>query len=492
MAPRAAVLMIQGCASGVGKSIIAAGLCRLLQQRGIAVAPFKAVSIALNSGVSGEGLEMARAQLLQAWAARTQPRVAMNPVLIKPEGAGIAQIVILGRPRGRIADDGGDRRREAWTGIRESLAELRRDYQAVIIEGSGSPAEPNLMRRDLANMRVARLARAPVLLVGDIEHGGVFAALAGTLGWLPPLDRARVRGLIINRHHGRAETLASAIKALERRAGKPVLGVLPHIRALRLSEEDTLVDRAPNGDGRIDIAVIRLPHMANFTDFEPLSREDGAAVRFCDRAEALGGAHAIIVPGTKSTMADLEVLRRTGMADALMAAAQGGVLVFGICGGFQMLGERLEDPDGVEGEGSVPGLGLLPIRTRFKPVKTTKLVRGTALIESPGIPISGYEIHMGQTRRARGVPPFSRLHGHFDGAMAPDRAVMGTYVHGIFDEPAFRSWFLRRASRVRRQRSPALTYRGQQEADLDLLARVMEQHLDLEAVWRIMDAPKIA
>ncbi len=484
-----AVLMVQGCASGVGKSVLVAGLCRLLRRRGVAVAPFKAVSISLNSGVSAEGLEMARAQILQAWAANTAARVAMNPVLIKPEGAGVAQVVIDGRPVGRVAGNRGGFRRQARTAIRAGLLDLRRHYQAIVLEGSGSPAEPNLMTRDLANMRVARLAQAPVLLVGDIERGGVFAALTGTLAWLPAADRARIRGLIINRHHGRTEALTTAIQALERRTRKRVLGVLPHLHGLSLSEEDTLPNPQPTRAAGVDIVVLRLPHLANFTDFEPLSREAGVRVRFCERPEELAGAQAIILPGTKATMADLGVLRRTGLAAAVTAAAREGVVIFGICGGLQMLGERLEDPDGVEGHGAVAGLGLVGLRTRFLAQKTTALVQGTALVQPGPVPISGYEIHMGHTRRARGVRPFARLGTpprRADGAVAPELPVMGTYVHGVFDAPPFRRWFLRRARQVRSRRAPALTYRDQQEADLDRLAHAMQKHLDLPAVWKLM------
>lgn len=484
------VLMLQGCASGVGKSVLVAGLCRILRDRGVPVAPFKAISIALNSGVSKEGLEMARAQILQAWAAGIEPEVAMNPVLVKPEGAGVAQMIIRGRVRGRIVAGQEDYRREAWAAIRSSLAELQQRYRAVIIEGSGGAAEPNLMRRDMANTRVARLARAPVLLVGDIERGGVFAALTGILAWLPAADRARIRGLVINRHHGPPETLKTAVAALERRVRKPVLGIVPHLRGLRLSEEDTLPSQAASPDGRIDIAIVRLPRISNFTDFEPLAAEPGARVRFCERPEDLGSPQAIILPGTKSTMADLEALRRTGFAEALQRAAAAGVLVFGICGGLQMLGERLDDPPGVEGGGSAAGLGLLGIRTRFLPVKTTTRVRGTALVRPGGVRVSGYEIHMGQTRRQPGVRAFARIRRSgrpvSDGAVARASPVMGTYLHGIFDEEVFRRWFLRRARGVRRRLAPPASYRAQQDADLDRVARSIERHLDLRTVARMM------
>jgi len=457
----------------------------------VAVAPFKALSIALNSGVSKEGLEMARAQILQAWAAGIEPEVAMNPVLIKPEGAGVAQVVIGGRVRGRIGAPEEDYRHEAWAAIRSSLAELRQRYRAVLIEGSGSAAEPNLMRRDLANMRVARLAGAPVLLIGDIERSGVFAALTGTLAWLPAPDRARIRGLVINRHHGPPESLRTAVAALERRVRKPVLGIVPHLRGLRLSEEDTLPPQAARPDGRVDIAIVRLPRMSNFTDFEPLAAEPGARVRFCELPEDLGSPQAIILPGTKSTMADLEVLRRTGFDDALQGAAADRVLIFGICGGLQMLGERLDDPEGVEGGGSAAGLGLLGLRTRFAAEKTTTRVRGTAMVRPGGVPVSGYEIHMGETRRRPGVRAFARVRRQgrlcADGAVAEMAGVMGTYLHGIFDDAAFRRWFLQRARRRRRRRRAAsVSYREQQEAHLDRVARAIEQHVDLPAITRIM------
>jgi len=478
--------MVQGCASGVGKSVVVAGLCRLLHRRGIAAAPFKAVSISLNSGVSVEGGEMARAQMLQAWAAGTAPQVAMNPVLLKPEGAGIAQLVIAGRVRGRITTGADGSRREAWRAIEDAYDDLSQRYDAVIIEGSGSPAEPNLLRRDLANMRVARMARAPVLLVGNIEQGGVFAAFSGTLAWLPPMDRARIAGFIINRHHGPSQSLRAAIRALQTRSRRPVLGVLPYVHGLQLSEEDTLPLRS---DGGIDIVVLRLPHLANFTDFEPLRREPAARVRFVDRPEDLGDPAAIILPGTKATMADLGTLRRTGLDRALLAARRAGVVILGICGGFQMLGERLDDPDGVERAGSVAGLGLLRVVTRFGGEKTTRLARGTALLGKGGIPVSGYEIHMGQTRRIAGLAPFARLKtpppSRLDGAIAAGGGTLGTYLHGIFDEAPFRRWFLQRARRRRRRAIHLTHYREQQDAELNRLALVMEQNLDLPAIWKI-------
>ncbi|MDP9373658.1 MAG: cobyric acid synthase [Chloroflexota bacterium] len=458
----ARTLMVQGTASDVGKSVLVAALCRILRQDGYRVAPFKAQNMALNAAVTIDGGEIGRSQAVQAAAAGIEPAVEMNPILLKPEAEARSQVIVRGRVWKTLPWREYYRERAPLLGvIRESLETLRAAYDVVVIEGAGSPAEINLKAGDIVNMRVAALADAPVLLAGDIDRGGVFAALLGTLELLDPDERARVRGLIINKFRGDLELLRPGLDFIAARTGVPLLGVVPHLPRLGLAEEDSVaLERRANrpGDGGpavLDIAVIQLPRISNFDDFDPLAAEDGVAVRFVRAADELGVPDLAIIPGTKSTIADLAALREAGLDRAIVALAGGGTPLVGICGGFQMLGEAIEDPHGVEADaGRVPGLGLLPLRTVFGREKTTERARGVVaaggglLAGAAGAPVTGYEIHMGRTVgdlpaplrmvERRGMPVDEP-----DGAASADGLVLGTYLHGLFDSPALRGAILR-------------------------------------------------
>lgn len=454
-------VMVQGTASGVGKSVIATALCRVLADEGFRVAPFKAQNMSLNAAVTPDGGEIGRAQAAQADAARVRARVEMNPVLLKPESDRRSQLVVLGRAVGSTnAREYWRDRGKLWPTVRSSLRTLRSEYEIVVIEGAGSPVEMNLRRDDLANMRVAAAANAAVLLVGDIERGGVFAQLLGTLALLPVTDRQRIRALIVNKFRGDPTLFTAGVRYLTRVARLPVLGVLPHDRDLDVPEEDSLaLDGATTpAAGGLDIAVIRYPHISNFDDFAPLARA-GAAVRYVRTAAALGAPDLVVLPGSKTTISDLEWMRDNGIGARLRSLADAGVPILGICGGFQMLGTSLRDPRGVEGPTrSVRGLGLLPVSTTFRTVKHTlpvhgRVVSGGTLVPGSDLELSGYELHAGDTRSS-GAAPFARLlrpngrHVH-DGAVSADGRVIGTYLHGLFENETLRTTLLATLARRR-------------------------------------------
>lgn len=441
--------MVQGTASGVGKSVIATALCRVLADEGLRVAPFKGQNMSLNAAVTPDGGEIGRAQAAQADAARVAARVEMNPVLLKPEGDTRSQVVVLGRATAsRDARDYWRTRSALWPTVRAALGTLRAEYDVVVIEGAGSPVEMNLRRADLANMRVATAGDAAVLLVGDIERGGVFAQLLGTLALLAESERRRVRGLIVNKFRGDPTLFAGGVRYLHRAAHLPVIGVLPHDSALGVAEEDSLGLGEPvPAAGALDIAVIRFPHISNFDDFAPLA-EAGAAVRYVREPRSLGVPDLVVLPGTKTTLDDLEWLRAGGLAARLAALADLGVPLLGICGGFQMLGRRLSDPDGVEGPPRmVRGLGLLDAATVFRRAKHTVPVDGTvehggALFGASGAQLRGYELHCGETNVAadRTFAALRRPDGTrvVDGGLSEDGRIVGTYLHGLFENDALR------------------------------------------------------
>jgi adenosylcobyric acid synthase len=458
-------LMVQGTASSVGKTVLVAGLCRYFANQGLRVAPFKSQNMALNSFATAENLEIGRAQATQARACRVEPRVEMNPILLKPEADHRSQVVVMGKVLGRYEPAAyyAEKPRLLEV-IGQALATLRAEYELVIIEGAGSPAEVNLMDQDVANMRVAEMADAPVLLAGDIDRGGVFAALVGTLELLPPGQRERVKSLVINKFRGARALLEPGLDFIFRRTGKPVLGVVPYLPDLGLPEEDSVALEQARGSG--PIAVIKLPHISNFDDFDPLP------VRYATRPEELAGAAAVILPGTKSTVADLAWLRARGLDRAIAASA---APVVGICGGFQILGRRIIDPLGVESEElEVAGLGLLPVETVFEREKVTVQARGVTL--NGEHPLSGYHIHMGQTRLLDGAVPFARMSdGALDGAVS-GRA-WGTYLHGLFHNDEFRAAWLK---------SLGLPDSGFTRADpYDRLAGVLAESLDMDLLRRI-------
>jgi adenosylcobyric acid synthase len=376
----ARVLMIQGTSSSVGKSLLTAALCRLFARRGVRAAPFKAQNMSNNAAVCADGAEIGRAQAVQAAAAGVAPTADMNPVLLKPEADSRSQVIVLGRHWQTLRASAFYRRKEElWPVVTAALDRLRAAYELVLIEGAGSPAELNLRALDIVNMAVARHARAPVLLAGDIDRGGIFAQLLGTLWLLEPEERALVRGLVVNKFRGDRALFADGVRILEERGGAPVLGVVPYLPALAVAEEDAValdVDR-PGPRTGIDVAVIRLPHIANFDDFDPLRAEPGVGVRYVSSARELGAPRAVILPGTKSTIADLAWLRATGLAEAICTFVDRGGAVAGVCGGYQMLGRVIRDPEGVESPaGEVAGLGLLPVETTFAQEKATRQARG--------------------------------------------------------------------------------------------------------------------
>ena len=417
MSDLASCLMIQGTSSGVGKTVLTAALCRVLARAGFRVAPFKSQNMALNAAVTANGLEIGRAQAAQAEAAGIEASVDMNPILLKPEGDDRSQVVVAGVPRGSFAfAEYRELRAELMKVVEASLDRLRRDHDLVIIEGAGSPAEINLNDGEIVNMRIARLADAPVVLAGDIDRGGVFAAFVGTLALLDPEDRERVRAFVINKFRGNRALLTSGLDLLTERTGRPVLGVVPYVEDVPVAAEDALDldDRHGPFVADIDVAVIRTPRIANFDDFEPLAREPRVRVRFVRDPAELAAADLIVLPGSKNTSGDLAWLRATGLAEAIVGAARAGRLILGVCGGYQMLGETLRDPLGIESAaGEARGLGLLPVVTTFAPAKTTVRVsaRATAkagvFAQAWGLELSAYEIHMGRTERRGGDHPFT-------------------------------------------------------------------------------------
>lgn len=506
----AKAIMVQGTGSNVGKSIIVAALCRIFFQDGYRVVPFKAQNMALNSFVTEDGGEMGRAQVLQARAAGLAPQVEMNPVLLKPTGNAASQVIVLGKPIGNMTARGYHmgKNLELLGVIQETLARLQREYEIIVIEGAGSPAEVNLKQRDLANMRIAKIADAPVLLAADIDRGGALASIVGTLALLEPDERDRVEGLVINKFRGDLTLLEPALEFLESHTGKPVVGVLPYLSDIHLPAEDSvcLDDVNKRKTGEIEIAVIYLPRISNFTDFDPLALEPGVSVRYVKDGEPLGNPDMVIIPGTKNTIEDLLYLYETGYAAAVRKAAAEGIPVCGICGGYQMLGRELRDPEHTESaRDELPGLGLLDTVTTFEPEKMLAQAGGEICAGGPifegvtGQQVEGYEIHMGRTELGPGVSPFlhvtmrkgSRAQG-FDGAVSGSGMVWGTYFHGIFDNDAFRSHllaWLRRRKGLAEVPSSRLSAWDQVERDLDQLAERCRASLDMGRIYQMLGLP---
>jgi adenosylcobyric acid synthase len=500
----ARTLMIQGASSSVGKSLLTAALCRIFARRGVRTAPFKAQNMSNNAAVCPDGSEVGRSQAMQAAAAGIEPTADMNPILLKPEADSRSQVIVAGRPwRTLAAREYYTVREQLWPEVVGALGRLRARHDLVIIEGAGSPAELNLRAGEIVNMAVARHARAPVLLVGDIDRGGVFAQLLGTLWLLDAADRELVRGLLVNKFRGDRSLFADGEQILRQRAELPVVGVIPFIEGLSLPEEDAadLVASvaAPVGRDTLDVAVIRLPRIANFDDFDPFRAEPGVRLRYVDSPQTLGDPDAVILPGTKSTAADLAWFRRTGLADAVMRLARRGAAIVGICGGFQMLGGLIRDPDCVESvAGDVHGLGLLPAETRFAAEKATHRVVAH-ILGGPGWlgalageVVTGYEIHMGQTR---GDGPWLRVaredgptESSLDGIADEAGRVWGCYLHGLFANDVFRRTWLASLGGQRATPAPVSTARDFEDA-LDRLAGVVEASLDMKELERTIREP---
>ena len=499
----AKVIMVQGTSSHAGKSILTAALCRILARDGYQVAPFKAQNMSLNSFVTPDGGEIGRSQAVQAAAAMVEPRVEMNPVLLKPEAEARSQVVVMGRPRAvQSAREYHTAKPAIWEEVTAALDALRAEYDVVVIEGAGSPAEINLKDSDIVNMRVARYAHVPVLLVGDIDRGGVFAQLVGTMALLDPEEQALVKGHVINKFRGDPSLLTSGLDFLEERTGVPVAGVLPWFTDIHVPEEDSLGLLAGPGDDAgtvVDVAVMRLPHIANFDDFDPLRHEPGVRVRYVAAAEAFGSPDLVVIPGSKTTVDDLQWLRTQGLADRILAARAGGTPVVGICAGFQMLGRELHDPDGVESRRPVTeGLGLLPTSTTFLREKVTHQASGRVsdarglLGGCAGVELTAYEIHMGVSTREGAGGPFhidarsGRVVDSDDGALDEEGLTLGTYLHGLFHNRDLRRALLEQVARRKGATLPPPAAEVDPDAEYDKLAALVREHLDMELVYRVM------
>ncbi|MDO3377533.1 cobyric acid synthase [Geoalkalibacter halelectricus] len=494
-------LFVGGTGSDVGKSVITSGLCRLFRRRGLSVAPFKAQNMALNSAVTPEGGEIGRAQALQAAACGLEPHTDMNPILLKPNSETGSQVIIQGRVLANMTvRDYHAFKPQAFARVRESFARLAAAHELVVMEGAGSIAEINLREHDITNLKAAALAQAPVLLVADIDRGGVFAAILGTLELLRPEERAQIAGVIINRFRGDASLLAPGIAEIEERTGVPVLGVVPWID-LRLPQEDSvaLARKRCAGSGRpLRIAVVRLPRLSNYTDFDPLENEPDVDLLYVTDPGQLAGCDLIILPGSKNTLEDLAWLDHSGLSAALRAHHRGGGRILGVCGGYQMLGVSLSDPHGMESaRGTLPGLGLLEVTTVLHGEKQTHRVEARPLPAARALGLEeqellhGYEIHLGETRRGPRVPPLLRLTRRTDGrvvedgAMSADGRVWGCYLHGLFDNPPLRRALLAPLRRARRLDEPSVAATCL-DSELDRLADHLAAHLDLARIGALL------
>ena len=482
-------LMIQGTGSHVGKSVLTAAICRILAEDGWRVAPFKAQNMALNSYVTPEGGEIGRAQAMQAQACKIAPHVDMNPILMKPNHDTNAQIIFRGRPvRNMSVAEYAEFKKEIFPLVLESLTRLRDEFEIVVIEGAGSPAEINLCDQDIVNMRIAREAQAPVILVGDIDLGGVFASFVGTIELLEPKERDHIAAFLINKFRGDVSLLASGIDFLKARTGKPTLGIVPFCKDLDLPEEDSLAKRNPAvwRKDSIRIRIILLPHLANFTDFDALQKEPDVDLRFVSSPIDCLDADLIILPGSKSTVSDLGYLKDRGFVEFLQKKPD-QITLLGICAGFQMLGGKIFDPWAVESEEKeTVGIGLLPANTIFQKEKETRQIFANSLEGS--LPVRGYEIHHGITQFEESCTPLfvleegTRPEGYSD----PIRSIYGTSIHGVFDEDEFRRWFLNRL-RERKGWAPLKPNRLDHDLPFQEWAAVIRKHIDMDLLYQILE-----
>jgi adenosylcobyric acid synthase len=494
-------IMVQGTGSSVGKSVITAALCRYFREEGFRVAPFKAQNMSNNSFVTPDGREISRAQAFQAAACGIEPAVEMNPILLKPSSDHMSQVVVLGKPvRAMTAREYHAYQPNLVRVIEESLEHLSKRYDIVVIEGAGSPAEINLREYDIVNMAVAGLRRTPVILVGDINLGGVFAWLVGTLDLLADEERTLVKALVVNKFRGDLSLLDGGIKWLEARTGKKVLGVLPFVLDLAIQEEDAIPEfkwknSQPFDPDKLNIQVVLLPHISNATDFDSLEREPDVVLHYLTRVPSLidPPPDLLLLPGTKSTIADLAYLRSAGFAEHIYRCRDQKATIGGICGGFQMLGKQLLDPAGVESHRkAAEGLGLLDLTTTFATEKHTERVRARS-VDYDG-EVLGYEIHMGQTRRPRSVAPMfqlidrsGRLTDRTDGARSDEGSVWGTYIHGVFDAASFRRSYLNSLRRRRGWQPLAAGDAFASATAFNTLSALVRNHLDLKLLHRIVN-----
>ena len=500
----AKVLMVQGTMSNAGKSLLTAGLCRIFKQDGYKVAPFKSQNMALNSFITDKGLEMGRAQVMQAEAAGIEPDVRMNPILLKPTNDTGSQVIVNGEVRGTMsARDYFAYKHNLIPDIMEAFNGLAAENDIVVIEGAGSPAEVNLKEEDIVNMGMAKMAKAPVLLVGDIDRGGVFAQLIGTVNLLEEDEKKMVKGLIINKFRGDKTILDPGVEILEEKSGIPVVGVAPYLH-IDVEDEDSLSERLTSSDKAdlIDIAVIRLPRISNFTDLNVMETIPGVSVRYIRNPQELRDPDMIVIPGSKNTISDLLWMRQNGLEAAILKQAHEGKVIFGICGGFQMLGETLSDPTGIETTGEVRGMGLLPVETVFMDGKTRTRVEGGFHLEGSifedieikNLKAEGYEIHMGQSTLKEGAKRLLTVTDAVTGETKKDGAykdnVFGTYIHGIFDGPEIAQTIVKILAErkgVELGDLGTLSYAEYKETQYDLLAAGLREHLNMKKIYEILE-----
>ena len=500
-------IMLQGTASNVGKSIITTGLCRIFKQDGYNVIPFKSQNMALNSFITKEGLEMGRAQVSQAEACGIDPIADMNPILLKPNGNNKSQVIVRGKVVGDMSSkEYHEYKLQLTEVLGDIFEEFEEKYDVVVMEGAGSCAEINLMERDISNMGMAEIADAPVIIIGDIDRGGVFASLAGTMLLLPDEYKKRVKGVIINKFRGRKELLDSGIKMLEDIIKVPVLGVLPYTD-IKIEEEDSVTTRFKQkvNKGDIHIEVVRTPHMSNFTDFNIFETQEDVSLRYVDFGESFGDPDIVIIPGTKSTIDDLMFLRKNGLENQIKELHRRGKLIIGICGGYQMLGKVLKDPYHVENDlEEVEGIGLLDVETTFEMEKTTTQVKAILdenfhgyLENLSGKEVSGYEIHMGITKRNENSNNFVTVKQKLEqkvnyqvGSVNKECNVFGTYIHGIFDDIDFTRTILnniRKMKNLEPIESNVKSFKEFKNQQYDKLADYLREHLDMEKIYEIMN-----
>ncbi|AZR74549.1 cobyric acid synthase CobQ [Anoxybacter fermentans] len=494
-------IMLQGTASSVGKSLLAAAFCRIFYQDGYKVAPFKAQNMALNSFITKDGFEMGRAQVFQAEAAGIEPRVEMNPILLKPTTDVGAQVIIKGKVASNmLASEYFRYKSELKEMVKETYKKLAEEFEIIVIEGAGSPAEINLKSDDIVNMGMAKMAKSPVILIGDIDRGGVFASLYGTIMLLEPEERALVKGVIINKFRGDVKLLEPGLKQLEKLINVPVLGVVPYIN-VQIDDEDSVTERfqrRQKGEG-IKIQVILLPYISNFTDFTPLEMEEDVILSYVRRPEELDEPDMVIIPGSKNTLNDRLYLQRMGWDGVLRKYAHSGGLLMGICGGYQILGKMFYDPHGAESSlRSLPGLGLLQAETEMAKEKTTRQIKGIWAYEDnryfakmKGIPISGYEIHMGQTILGEEVlrPIYLDSIDEWEGGVNKNGNIVGTYLHGIFENLNWTRQLLnnlRRLKGMKEKKGPVQSYWDFKEAEYNRLAQHVRNHVNIERIYQII------
>lgn len=496
----AKAIMIQGTMSSAGKSLLVAGLCRVFSQDGYKVAPFKSQNMALNSYITKDGFEMGRAQVMQAEAARIEPDVRMNPILLKPTNDVGSQVIVNGIPTGNMtAKDYYKHKKELIPDIMKAYESLAKENDIIVIEGAGSPAEINLKENDIVNMGMARLAKSPVLLVGDIDRGGVFAQLLGTIEWLDEVDKSYLKGMVINKFRGDKTILEPGIKQLEDRCGYKVMGVMPYVY-VDVDDEDSLSERLTNKTvgGLVDIAVIRLPRISNFTDFNVFEGFEEVNLRYVSNVSELREPDMVILPGTKSTIEDLRWLRESGLEARIKQLVAAGKVLFGICGGYQMLGNKISDDSGAEGGGSINGMGLLPVDTSFAKEKLRTRVSGRIDILDgilkgiSGELIEGYEIHMG-TSKVNGnslctITDSVSGSTYVDGAYSGN--VYGSYVHGIFDNGGIASGIIKALLESKGLEAGHIVSRDINEyknSQYDILAKAVRESLDMKEIYRILE-----